>query len=126
MAAMICVAENSSRLLVRCFRPANLGKLVLIIWIGLSRGSMRGDKGRNSSQNFFRVSETESSLSGGHFEPYASNSAIWSTEAAITSGGVMLMSEGPLPSRPEPICRSNSPPETSVWSGFRPEKLDGF
>jgi len=32
------------------------------------------------------------------------------------------MSEGPLPSRPEPICRSNTP-GTSVCSGFRPDRF---
>ena len=39
-----------------------------------------------------------------------------------TTGTIVLISEGPLPSRPEPICRSNSP-GTSVWSGFRPDRF---
>jgi hypothetical protein len=39
-----------------------------------------------------------------------------------TTGTIVLISEGPLPSRPEPICRSNTP-GTSVWSGFRPDRF---
>jgi ParB/RepB/Spo0J family partition protein len=39
-----------------------------------------------------------------------------------TTGAIVLMSEGPLPARPEPICRSNTP-GTPVWSGFRPDRF---
>jgi len=39
-----------------------------------------------------------------------------------TTGAIVLVSEGPLPSRPEPICRSNTP-GIPVWSGFRPDRF---
>ena len=39
-----------------------------------------------------------------------------------TTGAIELMSEGPLPSRPESICRSNTP-GIPVWSGFRPDRF---
>ena len=40
----------------------------------------------------------------------------------LTTGTIVLISEGPLPSRPEPICRSNTP-GIPVWSGFRPDRF---
>ena len=39
-----------------------------------------------------------------------------------TTGTIVLISEGPLPSRPGPNLRRNTP-ETSVWCRFR---IDGF